>query len=51
MMADGGEAIALPLDVTDADSVKSFVHGATEALGDIDEPQDLIEYAATLAPR
>ncbi|WP_102141529.1 SDR family oxidoreductase [Mycobacterium hubeiense] len=32
----GGEAIALPLDVTDADSVKSFVHGATEALGDIE---------------
>src|SRR5690349_19176404 len=34
--ADGGEAIALPLDVTDAESVKSFVHGATEALGDIE---------------
>lgn len=34
--AGGGEAIALPLDVTDADSVKSFVHGATEALGDVE---------------
>lgn len=32
----GGEAVALPLDVTDADSVKGFVHGATEALGDIE---------------
>ena len=34
--ADGGEAIALPLDVTDADSVNQFVHRATEALGDIE---------------
>lgn len=34
--ASGGEAVALPLDVTDADSVKSFVHGATEALGEIE---------------
>lgn len=34
--ARGGEAVALPLDVTDADSVKSFVHAATEALGDIE---------------
>jgi len=34
--ADGGEAIALPLDVTDADSVKGFVHQATEQLGDIE---------------
>src|ERR1700687_2073788 len=34
--ADGGEAIALPLDVTDADSVKEFVHQATEQLGDIE---------------
>lgn len=34
--AGGGEAVALPLDVTDVDSVKSFVHGATEALGDIE---------------
>src|ERR687893_368906 len=32
----GGEAVALPLDVTDADSVKGFVHGATEELGDIE---------------
>lgn len=34
--AQGGEAIALPLDVTDPESVKGFVHGATEALGDIE---------------
>jgi NAD(P)-dependent dehydrogenase (short-subunit alcohol dehydrogenase family) len=34
--ADGGEAVALPLDVTDPESVKGFVHGATEALGDIE---------------
>jgi NADP-dependent 3-hydroxy acid dehydrogenase YdfG len=34
--ADGGEAIALPLDVTDAESVKGFVHQATEQLGDIE---------------
>ncbi|MGV9799914.1 SDR family oxidoreductase [Mycobacterium sp. NPDC003449] len=34
--AGGGEAVALPLDVTDTDSVKSFVHAATEALGDIE---------------
>ncbi|SOJ57387.1 Sulfoquinovose 1-dehydrogenase [Mycobacterium simulans] len=36
IIADGGEAIALPLDVTDADSVKGFVHQATERLGDIE---------------
>lgn len=34
--ADGGEAIALPLDVTDAESVKGFVHQSTEQLGDIE---------------
>ncbi len=34
--ADGGEAIALPLDVTDAESVNGFLHGATETLGDIE---------------
>lgn len=34
--ADGGEAVALPLDVTDVDSVKGFVHRATEELGDIE---------------
>jgi NADP-dependent 3-hydroxy acid dehydrogenase YdfG len=32
----GGEAVALPLDVTDADSVKGFVHRATGELGDIE---------------
>lgn len=34
--ADGGEAVALPLDVTDADSVTSFVAQANEALGPIE---------------
>ena len=34
--ADGGEAIALPLDVTDPDSVKQFGHRAEEELGDIE---------------
>src|ERR1700757_2775644 len=34
--ADGGEAIALPLDVTDPESVKGFVHQATDELGDIE---------------
>jgi len=32
--ADGGEAVALPLDVTDAGSVRRFVRGAQEQLGD-----------------
>ncbi|TGD84114.1 SDR family oxidoreductase [Mycolicibacterium sp. CH28] len=32
----GGEAVALPLDVTDPDSVKGFVHRATEEFGDIE---------------
>src|SRR3984957_541469 len=34
--ADGGEAIALALDVTDVESVKGFVHQVTEQLGDIE---------------
>lgn len=34
--AGDGEAIALYLDVTDAESVKGFVHRATELLGDIE---------------
>ncbi|KAA1248610.1 SDR family oxidoreductase [Mycobacterium simiae] len=33
---DGGEAIALPLDVTDPDSVKGFVHQAADQLGDVE---------------
>ncbi|MCW2654136.1 MAG: fabG 28 [Mycobacterium sp.] len=32
----GGEAIAIPLDVTDPQSVKGFVHRATDELGDIE---------------
>jgi NAD(P)-dependent dehydrogenase (short-subunit alcohol dehydrogenase family) len=34
--ADGGEAIAIGLDVTDPESVKGFVHRATDELGDIE---------------
>ena len=34
--AVGGEAIAIPLDVTDPESVKGFVHRATDELGDIE---------------
>jgi NAD(P)-dependent dehydrogenase (short-subunit alcohol dehydrogenase family) len=34
--ADGGEAIAIGLDVTDPQSVKGFVHRATDELGDIE---------------
>lgn len=34
--ADGGEAVAFPLDVTDVDSVKSFVAQSVESLGDIE---------------
>lgn len=34
--AAGGEAIAIPLDVTDPQSVKGFVHRATDELGDIE---------------
>lgn len=34
--ADGGEAIALPLDVTDPDSVTQFVHRAADELGAIE---------------
>lgn len=36
IQADGGEAVAFPLDVTDADSVKSFVAQSIDALGEID---------------
>lgn len=36
IIANGGEALALPLDVTDADSIRNFVNGAAEALGDIE---------------
>ena len=34
--AGGGEAVALPLDVTDPDSVKGFVHSATAELDDLE---------------
>ncbi len=34
--ADGGEAVALHLDVTESESVKGFVHQANERLGEIE---------------
>jgi NAD(P)-dependent dehydrogenase (short-subunit alcohol dehydrogenase family) len=34
--ADGGEAVAIPLDITDPDSVKSFVAQAIDELGEIE---------------
>ncbi|MBI2169911.1 MAG: SDR family oxidoreductase [Actinobacteria bacterium] len=34
--ADGGEAIALPLDVTDDESVEKFAAGAEEAVGPVE---------------
>ena len=34
--ADGGEAVALPLDVTDAESVRQFVRSAEQELGEIE---------------
>lgn len=34
--ADGGQAVAVPLDVTDEDSVTAFVTRTTEELGDIE---------------
>lgn len=33
---DGGEAVAFPLDITDAESVKSFVAETTESLGAVE---------------
>ena len=36
IVADGGEAVALPLDVTKPDSVQKFVERATDQLGDIE---------------
>ncbi|MFV0493722.1 SDR family oxidoreductase [Mycobacterium sp.] len=36
IVADGGEAVALPLDVTDPESVDAFVSRASERLGDIE---------------
>jgi NADP-dependent 3-hydroxy acid dehydrogenase YdfG len=34
--ADGGSAIALPLDMADADSIEAFATAATEALGTVE---------------
>lgn len=36
IVADGGEAVAIPLDVTKPDSVQKFVKRATDELGDIE---------------
>lgn len=36
IVADGGDAVAFPLDVTDPDSVREFVKRATDELGDIE---------------
>ncbi|ETZ97901.1 short chain dehydrogenase family protein [Mycobacterium kansasii 824] len=36
IQADGGAAVALPLDVTDPESVTDFVCDATEKLGNIE---------------
>ena len=36
IQADGGEAVGFHLDVTDPNSVKSFVSQSVEALGDIE---------------
>lgn len=36
LVADGGEAVALPLDLADPDSVDRFADAATEAVGAID---------------
>ncbi|MBV9352405.1 MAG: SDR family oxidoreductase [Mycobacterium sp.] len=36
IQTQGGEAVALHLDVTDPESVKAFVHRATDQLGDIE---------------
>ncbi len=36
IVANGGQAVALPLDVTDRDSVQEFVTNATQELGDIE---------------
>src|ERR1700687_1109304 len=34
--ADGGEAVAFPLDITDPESVKSFVAQAIDEIGEIE---------------
>lgn len=36
IVADGGEAVAFPLDVTNPDSAREFVKRATDELGDIE---------------
>lgn len=45
--ADGGEAVAVPLDLTDADSVATFAKDVTERLGDAEV---VISNAGAVAP-
>jgi NADP-dependent 3-hydroxy acid dehydrogenase YdfG len=45
--ANGGEAVAVPLDLTDADSVSSFAKDVTERLGDVEVA---ISNAGAVAP-
>lgn len=45
--ADGGEAVACPLDLTDADSVTTFAKDVTERLGDVEV---VISNAGAVAP-
>jgi NADP-dependent 3-hydroxy acid dehydrogenase YdfG len=45
--ADGGEAVAVPLDLTDADSVTTFAKDVTERLGDVEV---VISNAGAVAP-
>lgn len=45
--ADGGEAVAFPLDITDPESVKSFVAQAIDELGEIEL---LVSGAGDLSP-
>lgn len=45
--ADGGEAVAVPLDLTDAASVSSFTKDVTERLGDVEV---VVSNAGAVAP-
>jgi NAD(P)-dependent dehydrogenase (short-subunit alcohol dehydrogenase family) len=45
--ADGGEAVAVPLDLTDPDSVTTFAKDVTERLGDIEV---VVSNAGAVAP-
>ena len=59
LLESGKISYIIVTGTTEPNSINDFIRLNTralqlavhEALGDIDEPQDLIEYAATLAPR